>query len=118
MSAEDVATRFDKHEAILIEHAARLISLAEADKRLAAVDARLEDDIRSIRQMMHDGFAEGMERDTNNAIVLARIEGEAFKSIPGNLANQIAIHGLVWQVVGVVSALAVAVLVAYAKFHH
>jgi hypothetical protein len=118
MSTEDIASRFDKHETILIDHAAKLLALADADKRLAAVDEKLEEDIRSLRQMMHDGFAEGRERDADNAKVLARIEGEAFKSIPGSLANQIAIHGLVWQIVGVMSAVAVAVLVAYAKFHH
>jgi hypothetical protein len=116
--SEDIDRRFDEHKSILNAHSAKLLALEDADRRLSAADEKLEEDIRSLRQMMREGFAEGMERDTRNSAVLARIEDEAFKSIPGNLANQIAVHGLVWQVVGVVSAIAVAVLVAYVKLHH
>jgi hypothetical protein len=125
MSTEDIASRFDKHETILIDHAAKLLALADADKRLAAVDEKLEEDIRSLRQMMHDGFAEGRERDAESvardaaqSVVLSRIENEAFRSVPGKMASQIALHGLVWQVVGVVAMVALTLFVAYVKFHH
>jgi len=112
------ADPFDRHELILIDHAEKIRALQEADRRLNEVDEKLEDDMRNLRQMMQEGFAEGRARDAENSTVLARIEREAFRSVPGNIANQISLHGLIWQVIGVVCLVAVGGFEIYARFHH
>lgn len=129
---EEEKNMFDKHELILSDHAAKLLALEEADKRLAAVDERLEEDIRGLKQQVSDGFryqkeqSQRIERDQKEQLhrierdqkeQLHRIESEAFRSIPGNLANQIAVHGLVWQAIGVVSAIILTGMLIYVTIH-
>lgn len=100
-----------EHERRLNDHERRLAELAEADEKLAEIDAKLGQDITAIHARLDSGFSALGTK-------LEHIEGEAFRSIPGTFANQIAIHSLVWQVIGVVSAGALALFVAYVKFHH
>jgi len=109
---------FDRHELILIDHAEKLRALEEADRQSSVSIGKMEDDIVNLRQMMQEGFSAGLVRDTENSTILKRIEGEAFKSVPGNIANQISLHGLVWQIIGVVLLVAVALFGIYARIHH
>jgi hypothetical protein len=113
MMAESIRYNWDRHESTLIDHAAKIKALEESNRQLALVDERLKEDIQNLRDMVKDGFADSRARDAENGVILSRIEGEAFRSVPGTLANQISIHGLVWQVIGVVSSIAVGILLVY-----
>jgi hypothetical protein len=109
---------FDRHELILIDHAEKLRALEEADRQSAASIDKLEDDIVTLRQVMQDGFSAGLVRDTENSTILKRIEEQAFKSVPGNIANQISLHGLIWQIIGVVLLITVGLFGIYARIYH
>ena len=101
----------------MVNFALQLAILAENDKRLARADELLEQDIRGIRQMMLDGFGDARRMSDVQKEQLDRIEDGALKSVPEGVANQIALHTLIWQVAGVTFAVAAGIYGIIAVSH-
>lgn len=75
--------------------------------RQAEVNSRLDADIKELKGYMRSSF-DSVHED------LSEIKEKAFSSIPNNIANQLAVHSLIWQVLGVAAAIGLVVVTLYA----